>query len=51
MDTVPGALLPPKSRRVVKQQSSMWSASCSSTYGYDAAGRFVSAVIPWHGLS
>ncbi|MCV0336049.1 hypothetical protein [Microbacterium sp.] len=45
---VSDAVVRSQSGRVVKQQSSMGSASYSSTYGYDTAGRLVSAVIPGH---
>ncbi|MGI0520963.1 RHS repeat protein [Microbacterium maritypicum] len=45
---VSDAVVRSQSGRVVKQQSSMGSTSYSSTYGYDTAGRLVSAVIPGH---
>lgn len=40
-----------QSGRVAKQHSSMGSTTYSSTYGYDAAGRLTSAVIPGHELT
>ena len=45
---VSDAVVRSQSGRVVKQQSSMGSTSYSSTYGYDTAGRLVSATIPGH---
>jgi len=45
---VSDAVVRSQSGRVVKQQSSMGSASYSSTYGYDTVGRLVSATIPGH---
>ncbi|WP_292775014.1 MULTISPECIES: PA14 domain-containing protein [Microbacterium] len=45
---VSDAVVRSQSGRVVKQQSSMGSTSYSSTYGYDTAGRLVSASIPGH---
>ena len=48
---VSDAVVRSQSGRVVKQQSSTGSTSYSSTYGYDTAGRLVSAVIPGHELS
>ena len=40
-----------QSGRVVKQHTGMGSTTYSSTYGYDTAGRLVSAVIPGHELT
>ncbi len=48
---VSDAVVRSQSGRVVKQQSSMGSTSYSSTYGYDTAGRLVSATIPGHKLT
>ncbi|WP_156172635.1 RHS repeat protein [Microbacterium sp. Ag1] len=48
---VSDAVVRSQSGRVVKQQSSTGSTSYSSTYGYDTAGRLVSAAIPGHKLT
>ncbi|MBE7955227.1 RHS repeat-associated core domain-containing protein [Microbacterium oxydans] len=48
---VSDAVVRSQSGRVVKQQSSTGSTSYSSTYGYDTAGRLVSATIPGHKLT
>ncbi|MCM3778175.1 RHS repeat-associated core domain-containing protein [Microbacterium hydrocarbonoxydans] len=49
--TVSDAVVRSQSGRVVQQTSASGSASYSSTYGYDTAGRLVSAKIPGHELT
>ena len=49
--TVTDAVVRSQSGRVVQHTSATGSTSYSSTYGYDAAGRLVSAKIPGHELT
>jgi RHS repeat-associated protein len=49
--TVTDSVVRSQSGRVVQQTSASGSTSYSSTYGYDAAGRLVSAKIPGHELT